>query len=298
MPPRVRGAPISAFAHPFDFILKENKFVGHHRAAQGGNMTKKNSAASQHASVASALTYGNTIVERLDGLPKQLKAPANAYKAAHEQFSAAQETATQAEEARNRALSAVNEADKALDTNVLNLANALVAAGLGSRIRPFAEFSSYAPSKLIGLAYTTEIDEVIKLLKNVAKKNPPATLKNVCTSCSKAAANVKAALGKLTGPETAYKKALAKRDAAFAEAQKQLSKFRKAADYELDDDPQAFKELFAKPARVQQTHRQRARAAPAKRKPAPSAPGAASSTTNSDAPPPDAAPATPKPEQS
>ncbi len=218
--------------------------------------------------------FGTAILERFDALPKKggplVKAPLAEFGKRHKELLAAAKAANLARGTRDEALAAVAAADDALDRAVNDLADALVAAGLGARKNPFAKFSKHSPSELCALAYRRELDEVRALLAKIGKqKDAP---KKAIAATAKAADAVEKALGALTKPQNATAKALAERDALLLHWQKSLSRLKKIAAAALIDDASTYRALFALPA-AEQAPKRRAKSggkkATKEREPAP-----------------------------
>ncbi len=206
-----------------------------------------------HLSLTAYRTYGDAILARLAGAkpPASLKASIKAFSDAQRAYQAASDKSEAARAVRDAALAAIGDADHALDTSVLGLADQVVGAGMGNRKSPFTGFSKHTPTDLCGLPYATEIVEVKKLIVAVLAKKPAASVKAAAAACTKNAAAVTSALGGLTKPQADYSTSLAARDATLLGWQKALTRLKKFAAAAWIDAPAQVKAIFAPPEKVQ-----------------------------------------------
>ena len=196
---------------------------------------------------------GSTVLDRLASvtLPAALKSPTTSFKQVHAELEAASKKTEDARAGRDEALATIAKADDVLDASVLALADAIVGAGLGARRNPFAAYSPHPPAGLVDLAWAREVKEVRALCTKLTTKKPAAEVKNRVATCAKNAAAVEAALKKLTGPQAAYEKSLAARDALLGSWTKSLSKLKKHAAAAWADDEASYAAVFAPVAAVQ-----------------------------------------------
>ena len=198
------------------------------------------------------LAMGNAILARLGKkFPPAMKDAVKGFQEAHARFEteAAEADAVRAD--RDGALQAIARADNTLDKSVLELANVIVAAGLGARKNPFADFSRHPPAQMVDLAYLVEVREVEALLTNVnrvkAKAGPAASkeLARIIGSCARDVRAVKAAVGAFARPQTIFHEAVAARDAHLLDWTRALSRLKKHAAVAWAADPAAYRALFA-----------------------------------------------------
>jgi hypothetical protein len=198
---------------------------------------------------ASLLSRVTTVLSRLDDktapkLPASLAADVKAFRAGVGPYVAAAGKAASALGVRDAALQKVGDADATLDLSIDELANARVGAKAAKRTRPFEGVSSLSPSKIQGLAYKKEVEEVNDLLAALAETSPPAVVKSVAAKVRKNATTVQQRLDALTGPEASYVKARTARDALAPDASKALGRFKLRAKGALVDDPGTYEALF------------------------------------------------------
>ncbi len=191
--------------------------------------------------------HGETILARLAdvGIPAALKAPAKAFAQAHAAFEGASRKAEAARLVRDNALENVGQQDDLLDAAVLALADKIVGASLGTRVKPFARFSKFAPSALTTLAYADEVREVRATVAKVGKAKPAADVAKGAAACAKAADLVDKALKGLPGPQSAYAKALGERDALLLAWTQALGRLKRHAAVVWDGDAATFNAVFA-----------------------------------------------------
>jgi len=227
-----------------------------------------------HATITGHRAYGDAVVARARAadFPKDLRGAVRDFAAVHARFETSSVTAENARAARDAALHAVALADAALDARVLVLADTMVAARLGTRIKPFAAFSKHSPSALTDLAYADEVREVLALVAKLSSTKD-RSVAAARRECEKAAAVVKKALGELTAPQSAYTKALGARDELLLGWTKALKKLERRAAVTFEDHPAALRALLAAPDGVQvRTRRREPKKASATAPAAPTAP--------------------------
>ncbi len=214
----------------------------------------------QLKSIEDYLAYGDAVVGRSKtGLPTPLKPPAKAFAAAHASYTKAARAVEAARMERDHALALVTEADTVLDKNVLRLADAMVAAGLGTRMKPLAKFSSLPPSRLTDQPYKIEAELVKKMVTAISRAKPDARVKAACATCASNATAVERALAAVTAPQAAYSRALAARDALLPEWNKRLATLQKYSAVVWDENPGALSALFARPEPIQAPTKKRAK---------------------------------------
>lgn len=215
--------------------------------------------------------YGSAVVERLTRSPyaARLKKELREFKQVHGGYLAACEKADAAEARRDDALGRIGEADGGLDGSILELANRLVGAGLGERRNPFAAYSPHSPAAMASLAYAEELKAAQGLVKTLRKAKLPPDAARALKSTEEAAAEVAAALGGLTAPQSDYEAALRERDELLLGWTKALGRLKRAAAVAYDEDRAGYRAAFAPVGRVQAPKRH-----PRKR-PAQAAPAAA-----------------------
>jgi len=208
---------------------------------------------------------GASVFERLKAtggpVPSLLKKPLATFKKAHAALDAVSKQVELARVKRDEALVAIGAADTALDGNVRKLADALVGAGIGTRIRPFATLSPLTPSAMTELAYAKEVNAVRSLLAKIERKKNFARSSSLLQSCSRSADAVEKALNALTRPQAHYQKALAERDALLVDWTKAFNQLKKYAAVAWDDDGATVKVLFAAPQAIQAPKKKQARKA-------------------------------------
>jgi hypothetical protein len=155
----------------------------------------------------------------------------------------------------------VGTQDGVLDAAVLVLADKMVGAGLGTRVKPLARFTKHAPSELTDLAYADEVREVRAIVAKIGKAKPASDVAKAVAACAKAADAVDKALRALPGPQSAYVKALGARDALLLTWQKALGRLKKHAAAAWDEDPSTLKAVFAPPDAVVAPVKRRAKKA-------------------------------------
>ena len=176
-------------------------------------------------------TYGNAVVSRFTdiGIASSLKADFAAFKAQHLVFVKATAGVEKAEHGYDDAATKVAKLDVTRDKTILALSDKIPGAGLGDRTSPFARYSKYAPSKLVGLPYAAETIEVRALLTALRKVNPSKEIAALCDEIEKQNEAVDAALGGLTVPLATLNEARTKRDAAIPDWEKQIRRLKDAA---------------------------------------------------------------------
>ncbi len=217
----------------------------------------------ENKNLQSRAARGDAIVERLKAESATIAKLGKPFIEIHRRFQAAADVADKAEDARDAALATVNGADKVLDVSIFGLADGCVAAKLGTRMKPFAGLSPFAPSALVELGYARQLVEVRKLSAAIKKKKPSGPLAKALAVVDKNANAVEAALKKLSVPQKKYGDALAARDALLPEWEKQLRSLERKVAAELDDDIAAAA-LVAPASDVQVPRKKRA----SKKKPA------------------------------
>lgn len=222
-------------------------------------MAETRATLQQQASVVRERLSGDDAI----GLPEALEGSFADFSAAHDGYEAAATKTDEALALRDSALDAIGEADEELDAGIDEYANDMVAAGLGTRIRPFKGFSKHAPSRLKGLAYATEAAEVEELVKAVNATNPSETVKEAGQKLLERKSAVTEALAALTKPQAEYELALHARDLLLPGLRKAYKAFKIHAASAWSDDPATFKAVFAPPARVQNPRKRRAPSVPA-----------------------------------
>ncbi len=196
--------------------------------------------------------HGDAILERLksERVPPAIKPVHRAFAGAQKKLADATDAAEAARAARDAALESIGAADATLDADVEKLADALVGAGLGTRKKPFAGFSSHSPSRLVALGYAHEADEVISLCKAVRRAKPTSAVANAVGACEKGAAHVKLAIKALAKPQAAYTSAIAARDELLPAWTAALARFKRHGAVAWEDDRARFKAIFAPPDAV------------------------------------------------
>jgi hypothetical protein len=205
------------------------------------------------------LAQGEAILQRLAAAPATLKPAARVFAALQKKLAAATRAVDAARAVRDAALHAVGDADDALDPSVYALADRLVGAHLGVRLRPLAAFTRYSLSDLATLPYALEAKEVLAMTAKIVAKKPAADVKKACAECAKNARAVQGALTKLTKPDHAYRAALGARDDVVADWEKARRTLQRRAAAILDSD-RAARALVAKADAMQAPRRAKRRA--------------------------------------
>jgi hypothetical protein len=217
---------------------------------------------------------GKTVLERMareKKLPPSLVAAVRGFAAQQRGFEAASKKAEAARAERDAALDVVGAADAALDTQVDVLANKLIGAGLGPRKNPFAPFGAPPPHKLKVLAYTTEVEEVVKLIAAIKKKKPDKAVTAALATTAQLADKSKKALIALVTPQTQYVQALSARDALLVEWTRAFERLRVIAKAAWVDAPSTYAAVFAPPG-LEAARPARRKAKPVAPTPAPTPP--------------------------
>lgn len=197
--------------------------------------------------------YGSAVVERLarsqhaSALKKELRE----FKQRHDGLLLAGEKVDDAEAKRDDALERIGKADDGLDDSLLSLADSLVGAKLGLRRNPFADYSPHPPAAMTALAYAAEVKAAQELAKKVRKARPPADVSASLKGVESAAAEVAAALGELTAPQSSYEEALRARDELLLGWTKAMARLKRAAAVAYDEDRAGYRAAFAPASRVQ-----------------------------------------------
>lgn len=195
------------------------------------------------------VTYGNAVISRFTelGVPKELKADFAGFKAQHLVLVKTTASVEKAEDGYDGAATKVAKLDVTRDKTILTLADKLPSAGLGDRTSPFARYSKYPPSKIVGLPYAAQTIEVRSLLTEIRKVSPAKEIATLCDEGEKQNEAVDAALGGLTVPLTILNEARTKRDAAIPDWEKQIRRLKDAAKVAYRDEAGRFAALFAEP---------------------------------------------------
>jgi len=201
------------------------------------------------------VTYGDAILSRFAHvtIPASLKSDLGTFKAQHAAFVKAAGAVDKAEDAYDAAAKKIAKLDAGRDQTVLAIADKLPGAGLGRRTSPFERFSKYAPTKLVGLSYAAETEELRSLVSAIAAVSPPAEIAKLCDKASHENDQVDHALKHLEAPLAALNEARSKRDAAIPDWEKHLRRLKDAAKVAFRDEPGRLKALFAEPDAIQ-TH--------------------------------------------
>ena len=196
------------------------------------------------------LAHGDAIEARLEEEKPAIVKLGRPFVAMHRGYRAATDEVAEAEAAREEALAWVSQTDSVLDDSVIVLSNDCVTAKLGTRVKPFARFTKYAPSKLIALPVATEVVAVSALIAAIRKTKPTGPIVKQLAVVEKNTAAVSAALKKLSAPQKAYSAAMSARDALLLDWEKALSSLERQLAAALDSD-EAAKALVAPPQAVQ-----------------------------------------------
>lgn len=208
------------------------------------------------------VTYGDAIVSRFAAItvPKLLAGDLTAFKAQHGLFLKANAAVAKTEKAYDDAAAKLAALDAGRDATVLSLADKIPGAGLGTRTRPFARFSKYAPTKLVSLPYAAETLELSQLLAKIAAAKPPADIAKLCDKARQQNEQVDQALDALTKPLASLDEARSKRDAAIPDWEKHLRRLKDASKVAFRDENGRMDALFAEPDGLQTNVRSRKRA--------------------------------------
>lgn len=152
--------------------------------------------------------------------------------------------------------------DARRDKTVLALADKLPGAGLGTRTSPFASFSQHAPTKLVGLPYAAQTNEVRSLLSAIEDAKPTPEIAKLSARCAEENEAVAVALESLTTPVAALNEARTTRDLAIPDWEKALRHLKESAKIAFRDTPGRFDTVFAEPEAVQTNLRSRPRKKP------------------------------------
>jgi hypothetical protein len=201
------------------------------------------------------VTYGDAILSRFTGVgvPGSLKNDHAAFKAQHALFVKASTAVTKAELAYDTTAKKVAKLDGGRDETVLAIADKIPAAKLGRRESPFADFSKYAPTKLVNLSYAAETIELRSLFAALLDKKPPRDIADLCHKGIKQNEAVDEALKELDAPLAALNEARAKRDAAIPDWEKHLRHLQDATKVAFRDESGRFDAIFSEPDAAQ-TH--------------------------------------------
>ena len=109
---------------------------------------------------------------------------------------------------------------------VAPLAAKLVDAKLGTRMRPFAAFSTHAPSELTRLAYAARHTEAVKLADAVLAQVTDAPVKKAAQDVNAAAEALGQKIQGLVNPQAVLTGAMATRDALLPDWHAQWNEFK------------------------------------------------------------------------
>lgn len=208
--------------------------------------------------------YGDAVLERLSGsVAAGMKADHAAFKKQHTSFKASGLAVAAAEKAYLQALGSVGALDKARDKTVLEIADEMPSAKLGTRASPFGDLCPYSPSRLVSLSYAAETREITSFVTKLLGVNPPAAIAKLCARLTGENKAVDAALNALSKPGSVLNQARAARDATLPDWDKALRRLKETAKPALRDSPGRFEAVFASPAAVQTNVRPTRRAAKA-----------------------------------
>lgn len=194
-------------------------------------------------------------------VPAALEPYVTAFDETHKSYAAACDAADKGREQRDDALEAVGQHDEALDGKILQLANALVGAGLGDRRNPFAEFSKFSPALLCRQPYANMPELVRDLVKNVLAKKPPADVAKLTAECQTLADALESGLLALTVPQALFTGAMKTRDEQLPQWHKAFKTLKIQAAAAWHEAPGTLAMVFAPPPVVTVPRRRRARKA-------------------------------------
>ncbi len=159
-------------------------------------------------------------------VPAQVKPSEAAFVAVHKPYAAACDAADSAREVRDVALEAIGTAAATLAAREETLAAKLVDAKLGTRMRPFAAFSTHAPSELTRLAYAARHTEAVKLADAVLAQVTDAPVKKAAQDVNAAAEALGQKIQGLVNPQAVLTGAMATRDALLPDWHAQWNEFK------------------------------------------------------------------------
>lgn len=197
--------------------------------------------------------HGDAILERFGAmtLPKELKPYLATFRAAHTELGAKQKLVVATKQERDAQVTAVMRADAEHDTAVMELGNDLIGARLGTRQRPFADYSEHRPSDLVNLPYKKQIIATRALTKAVLAKKPIKPVVLAANHASAAASGLEKAITGLAKPQAAYAKALAARDALLPDWALAMDRLRRKCIGVWAEDPSMVDTLFAEPSAME-----------------------------------------------
>jgi len=142
------------------------------------------------------VTYGDAIVSRFTeiGISKSSRLTSG-LQAQHVVFVKATVTVEKAEHGYDDAATRISKLDVVRDKTILALADKVPGAGLGERASPFARYSKYPPTKLVGLPYAAQTNRGPLALTEIRKANPAKEIAALCDDGEKQNEAVNDALG-------------------------------------------------------------------------------------------------------
>jgi hypothetical protein len=203
--------------------------------------------------VAQKRVMGSIVLERVAGekVPGSLAAALKTFTAAHNALKTATTALDAAHGQRTLAEDQVIAADKQLTAAINVLANVAPPAGIGTRLRPFAGFSKQPPNKLVKLAYAKKVAAARAIVKKLQPKKLPASVAAAVKALGVAANAVATALGAISKPGAALKKAHESLGPIVSAWTTSYARFKTLAAAAWIDEPETFKAVFAKPEKVQ-----------------------------------------------
>lgn len=144
-----------------------------------------------------------------------------------------------------RAREAARAAGGEVDRSVAKLADALVVAGVGDRLSPFASIGAPSPTAFVRVAGLRKAEATRGLLALVARVGGHGVVKRAAEDCEVATRAFVAALHERDHAEQTWRRALATRDARYASLRAGLRKLERRAEVAWEDQPDTARSLFA-----------------------------------------------------
>ena len=191
-------------------------------------------------------TTGKISADAID-VPAHVKPYVASFKSVHVPYAKACDEADATREVRDGVLEDIGKTAEALDPLLEALASKLADAKLGTRMRPFAAFSSYAPSDLGKLAYAMRKSEVIKLADAVLAATSDAAAVKAAHAVKAGADLLGTRLDSLAMPQAKFAGAMAARDALLPDWHAQWREFKKQLRAAWSQEPGKLAFVLAPP---------------------------------------------------
>ena len=159
-------------------------------------------------------------------VPAQMQASLDSFQAAHQPYAAACDEADAAHAARDAALDAIGAAAETLHARLETLAVKVIDAKAGTRMRPFAAFSTHTPSEWAKLAYAAQHAEAVKLADAVLAQVTDPAVKKAALDVKTSAEALAQKLQDLVNPQALLTGAMKARDGLLPNWHAQWREFK------------------------------------------------------------------------